>query len=121
MREVRGKYPEKVYQCAGNCDFFAPLPEEGVVEIEGLRIFYCHGHKYRVKSDLQGLAQAAKARDCDIAFFGHTHKALICEMDGVTLINPGSLRRKVGDGGSYCYLVIHDKKATPVLIGESVY
>lgn len=121
MREIRGEYPDKVYQCAGNCDFFAPIPEEGIVEIEGLRILFCHGHKYRAKSTLDGLLAAAKEKDCDIVLYGHTHKALITEREGVMLINPGSLRRKVGEGGSYCYLVIHQGKATPVLVGESVF
>ena len=120
MRTFWREYPEKVYVCAGNCDFFSPLPAEGELEIEQLKIFYCHGHAYRVKSDLHDLAREAKKRGCDIALYGHTHNALISEIDGVTLINPGSLRAAVGKGGSYCYLVIHGNKATPVIVGESV-
>lgn len=121
IRAFWDSYPDKIFQCSGNCDFFSPLPEEGVLEVESLRIFYCHGHKYRVKSDLNGLAMEAKKRGCDIALYGHTHCALISEIDGVTLINPGSLRRKVGEGGSYCYLVVHKNKATPVLVGETIF
>lgn len=120
MREVMREMPDKVYLCAGNCDFFSPLPQEGVLEIEQVRIFYCHGHKYRVKSGLETLAAEAKRRDCTIALYGHTHTALITQIDGVTLINPGSLRYDVGTGGGYCYLVIHKDKATPVLVGESL-
>ncbi|MBQ7949027.1 MAG: metallophosphoesterase [Clostridia bacterium] len=118
MREVRGLYPEKVYACGGNCDFFSPLPDAGEIELEGVKIFFCHGHKYGVKSDLHTLAQAAKSRDCDIALFGHTHSACIEEIEGVLLINPGSLRYSVGKGGSYCYLVVNKGKATPVIVGE---
>jgi len=121
MRSIWSENPEKVYLCSGNCDFFAVYPEEGVLEIEGLRIFYCHGHKYRVKSELYSLAARAKAQDCQIALYGHTHQALISEIEGVMLINPGSLRRSVGEGGSYCYLVINKEKATPVIVGQSVF
>ena len=121
MREVRTQYPEKVYACSGNCDFFSPIPEEGILEVECVRIFYCHGHKYRVKSELTRLAQAAKEKGCDIALYGHTHQADITEIDGVTLINPGSFKRSVENGGSYCYLVINREKFTPVIVGESVY
>ena len=121
MREIRAQYPEKVYACSGNCDFFSPIPEEGILEVEYLRIFYCHGHKYRVKSDLNALAQAAKERGCDIALYGHTHRSDITEINGVTLINPGSFKRPVGEGGSYCYLVVNCDKFTPVIVGESVY
>ncbi len=118
MREIAALYPEKVYRCAGNCDFCSPLPEEGVLEMEQVRIFYCHGHKYGVKRHLYDLASAAKARDCDIALYGHTHAANICKIEGVTLINPGTLSQPLERGGSYCYLVIHKKEITPVIVGE---
>ena len=120
MREVMGLYPDKVYLCAGNCDFFSPLPDEGILEVEYLKIFYCHGHKYGVKRDLHSLCKAAKEKGCDIALYGHTHDSLIAELDGVTLINPGSARYPAGEGGSYCYLVINKDQATPVIVGESV-
>ena len=118
MRDIYEAYPEKIYSCAGNCDFFSPLPEDGVLEIEYLKIYYCHGHKFGVKSELSKLAEAAKAKGADIVLYGHTHKALISEVDGVTMINPGTLRYSIGKGGSYCYLVIHKDKATPVIVGE---
>lgn len=121
MREVRGLYPEKVYSCGGNCDFFSPLPDDGELEVEGLKIYFCHGHRYGVKSELLSLALEAKKRDCEIALYGHTHIPKITEMEGVTLINPGSLRYSVGKGGSYCYLVIHKGKATPVLVGDEYF
>ncbi len=120
VRELTSAYPEKVYVCAGNCDFFSPYPDEGILEVERVRIFYCHGHRYGVKSGLENLAQAAKARDCEIALYGHTHAPLIRKIDGVTLINPGSLRHSPDLGGSYCYLVIEKKEITPVLVGEGV-
>lgn len=118
MREVSAKYPEKVFVCAGNCDFFSSHPEEGVLETEWLRVFYCHGHRYGVKSGLGVLAIEAKRQGCDVALYGHTHQALISEINGVLLINPGTLRRAVDEGGSYCYLVINKDKATPVIVGD---
>ena len=118
MRELMREYPEKVYLCGGNCDFFSSYPDEGILDVEGVRIFYCHGHKYRVKSTLSQLAVAAKRQGCDVALYGHTHMPLITEMEGVTLINPGSLRHNVGAGGSYAYLVVNGTKCTSVLVGE---
>ena len=118
MRELRSRYPDKVFVCAGNCDFFSPLPDCGELEVEYRKIFYCHGHHYGVKSDLNALAQEAKRRGADIALYGHTHRALISEEEGVLLINPGTMRYSVNKGGSYCYLVVHKDKATPVLVGD---
>ncbi len=118
MREYAKEYCEKLYAVAGNCDFFSPLPTEGVLEVEQVRIFYCHGHKYGVKRTLSELVQAAKSRDCEIALYGHTHEGRIDQINGVTLINPGTLRLPPSKGGSYCYLVIHKKEITPVLVGN---
>ena len=119
-RMLIGEFPEKTYACAGNCDFASPLPLEGELQVEKTSIFYCHGHTYGVKSGLARLALEAKRRGASIALYGHTHQAKIDEIDGVTLINPGTLKYPVGEGGSYCYLVVNGEKATPVLVGESL-
>ncbi len=121
MYELRSVFPEKVYACAGNCDPYSPLPDEGELEVERVKILYCHGHKYGVKRDLDMLARTAKSRDCQIVLYGHTHVANITKIDGVTLINPGSMRYGVGEGGSYCYLVIDKDKFTPVIVGEQYF
>jgi putative phosphoesterase len=121
VRELQSETPDKFYVVRGNCDFFSPLPEEWELEIERVKIYVCHGHKYGVKSSLISLAREAKRRGCQVAFYGHTHDALISEIDGVTLINPGSFKRPVGEGGSYAYVVIEKEKVTPVLVGQSVF
>ena len=119
-RMLISEYPEKAYACAGNCDFASPLPQEGKLQVEKCNIFYCHGHAYGVKSGLTRLVFEAKRRGAQIALYGHTHQASIDEIDGVTLINPGTLKYPVGEGGSYCYLVINGEKATPVIVGEGL-
>ena len=67
MRETRSLYPDKVYTVGGNCDFFAPLPQDGELEVEGIKIFYCHGHRYGVKDGREKLAAEAKRRGCGLA------------------------------------------------------
>lgn len=121
IRTLMADYPDKFYFCRGNCDFFSPLPLSGELEVEGVKIFYCHGHEYGVKSRLSSLVEAGKARGAQLVLYGHTHRALISEEEGITLVNPGSLKRPVGEGGSYCYLVVNKDKFTPVLVGESVF
>lgn len=120
LGKVLEQADKKTVFCRGNCDFFARVDEDGVLEVENIKIFYCHGHKYGVKLGLNKLARVTKEKGCQIALYGHTHNAKITEMDGVTLINPGSLRLPVGEGGSYCYLVVNGDKITPVIVGESV-
>ena len=117
MSEVLALYPKKTFVCRGNCDL-ARAPREGELEIEGVKIFFCHGDAYRVKWELFRLAEEAKSRGCQLALFGHTHRAEIAEVDGVTLVNPGSMKLPPFFGGSYAYITFKDGKAHPVIIGE---
>ncbi len=113
MLETVKNYPEKTYVCQGNCDLGYGRAEY-VLEVEGVRIFCCHGHRYGVKSGLYKLALCAKENDCSVALYGHTHEARIDEVDGVLCINPGSLGEWVESG--YAYLAVHRNKVTPVLV-----
>lgn len=113
-REIFREYPEKTYVLAGNNDFFGGQ-NELVLDVEGRRIFACHGHRYGVKSGTERLVAAAKERFCDIALYGHTHISEVREEDGVLLVNPGCMTR-FSPRDTYCYLVINDKKAVPTIV-----
>lgn len=120
LRLALEECPKKTHFCVGNCDFYPGVLDEGVLEVENARIFYCHGHRYGVKGGLGVLARRAKELNCQLALYGHTHQAGITEIDGVTLVNPGSLRYPFGEGGSYAYIVVNGEKITAVIVGESV-
>lgn len=113
MRPYSAEDPDKFILLQGNCDALSGL-RDYVLEAEGKRIFCCHGHRYGVKRGLEDLAQAAKERDCDIALYGHTHSADICEVNGVLCINPGAMSGYMGV--SYCYLVLHGDKVVPTIV-----
>lgn len=111
---IRNKYPDKTIVINGNCDLDKMSDDEKVVEVEGVKIFMCHGHTYGVKQALFHLAEEAKSAGCSIALYGHTHCAKVDEIDGVKLINPGNLSRY--SSNSYCYLAVHNGKATEVIV-----
>jgi hypothetical protein len=75
----------------GNNDFFTGYPKEIETEIAGRKVLITHGHYYMVSLDLRTIEDEARSRGMDIVMFGHTHKPVIQTVDGVTLINPGSL------------------------------
>ncbi len=81
------------YAVAGNCDYGALEPLDGLAAFDGVVIFYTHGHMYGVKYDLDTITEAAAARGADIALFGHTHVPLAEQREGVFLFNPGSCGR----------------------------
>ncbi len=117
MREIEEKYPEKTYVLKGNCDLCGGL-REAEIEIEGVKIFACHGDLYRVKSETYTLLREAKERGADVALYGHTHNAEITESDGVTLVCPGTMKFPLYRGGTYAYLVITGTKCVATIVGE---
>ena len=60
-------YPSlRAYAVAGNCDFGALEPLDGLAAFDGVVVFYTHGHMYGVKYDLDTLADAAAARGAGV-------------------------------------------------------
>lgn len=101
------EFPHKrVYAVAGNCDFDALEPLDGLAAFDQVIVFYTHGNMYGVKYDLDTLAEAAKARGAEIALFGHTHAAHNEVRSGVRLFNPGSCGRCYTGKDTYGVLLL---------------
>ena len=92
-KELERLFPRKVMICVkGNNDFFDnSYPLERCFELGGKKIFMCHGHKYHVKMSLMSLVYKGKECEADIVLFGHTHRSFLEEIDGMTVMNPGSV------------------------------
>ena len=57
-------YPDKkFYTVAGNCDYNSFVPSVAIAEIEGIKIFYTHGHTLGVKSTTEHLLKTAKQNE----------------------------------------------------------
>ena len=99
------------YFVQGNNDFFAYLPKEIEMRLGKERLFLTHGHLYGVGFDLQGLADEARARNCSMALFGHTHRPFSRVVNGVLCINPGSINFPRQDNRKPSYAMFYlDKK-----------
>ena len=46
---------------------------------------------YNVKYEYNTIFYKGKSVGADIVLFGHSHKALISNYDGITIMNPGSI------------------------------
>jgi len=112
----------------GNCDWGFGDTYCGTsrtLDIEGARIFICHGHRHDVVSgDYSVLTSAANSMRADIALFGHTHyseynvvlkpgKTDINEKGAALhIMNPGSIARPRGGeikGKSYGVIMLDGK------------
>ena len=79
---------------------------------DGVVIFYTHGHMYGVKYDLDTLADAAAARGAEVALFGHTHKPIALQKNGVFLFNPGSCGRCYTGPNTYGVMLLDKGRIT---------
>ena len=91
----------------GNNDFFSRLDREREIDIAGHKAVITHGHYYGVSMGPEGLVDEAKSRGCDIAMYGHTHRPFLDVIDGVTVLNPGSLSYPRQEGRRPSYMIIH--------------
>ncbi len=95
----------------GNCDNDISLPRDLVEEVGSHRAFLTHGHDYGVGSnlyDLDRIIDAAKEKDCDMIFFGHTHIPILeLGYKGMTIMNPGSLTSPRQKSGKYTYGILN--------------
>ena len=96
LKEITEGFNGEVYAVRGNCDFKGIYPEERVIEIQGKKIFMCHGHRYGVKYGYNSIFYRGKEVGADIVLFGHSHLPIIDEHDGLILMNPGSISHGVG-------------------------
>ena len=101
-------YPDKeYYMVPGNCDFLVSgVPDEKILEIEGLKVLITHGNRYGVKGGLGRLRSRSLRDKLDIALFGHTHIPLVEKKDGLLLVNPGSAGYPRGGPSTYALLEI---------------
>ncbi len=84
-------YNKPLISVSGNCDMFPSVPRVTVTEIDGVYTYICHGNA--LYGDERAVAHEAKANGCSLAFFGHTHVPTDTVIDGVRVINPGSISR----------------------------
>ena len=92
-----------VYMVAGNNDFYTDLPGQAVIDLDGYRAFITHGHGYHVSYSPNRLVAEALHRNAQIAMYGHTHVPHLEQVEGVIVLNPGSLSypRQAGREPSY--------------------
>lgn len=114
---IAQQYPEiPVFAVAGNCDisakYLAPVYQESILDIDGVRVLLVHGHNHMVKDGEGGLGvleKYARSKGVDAVLFGHTHVKYDKYVDGLYLFNPGSTS-KPRDGGDPSFGVITIQK-----------
>jgi len=104
-----------VIKVPGNCDHRSTEPRELLQTIADRKFLITHGDLYKVKNGLNRLVEKAKELKASVVLFGHTHNPLIQKLDGVLLINPGTLMNG-SDSKSYAVLTVTPFKVTAEIV-----
>lgn len=95
-----------MYCVRGNNDFFTDMAKEHELTICGKKMMITHGHYYHVSMGETRLAEEGVARGIDYIFYGHTHRPVIENIDGVNIINPGSIAYPRQFDRDYTYMIM---------------
>ena len=77
----------------GNNDYGHLTPESVVFDFCGYRFFMCHGHRHGVYVSYHSLVTAAQSNEANVVLFGHAHVPFYKTVEGILLLNPGSVGR----------------------------
>ena len=96
----------------GNNDWSSAVPEQLVLDLDGVVTLAVHGHTCGVKGGLGRLKQLAQQKNAQLVLFGHTHRPFTDYTDSMWLVNPGSLGEYRNP--TYCIVEIKNGKVTDV-------
>ncbi len=89
--DVAKSHPDKEFVFVkGECDFCNASTKQ-LLKAGKCRIFCAHGNEQNVTNGLDEIISEAKASDCNIILYGHTHVYKTDKVDGIYIMNPGSL------------------------------
>ena len=106
---LRIRHPElKVTAVKGNNDYAAMYPYETVAAEGQYRILIAHGHRFSLRASIESVISGASLYECTAVFYGHTHRQLYKIVDGITAVNPGSVK-SYGDTSCYAVVTVPDR------------
>ena len=103
---------EDMKSVKGNMDFDQSYPLFQIKEIDQERIIWVHGHLHDVKNSMQTLVFTAKEAQANFAFFGHTHELGVEMIEGILVLNPGSILLPRGAHKIKTYAIVETTKDT---------
>ena len=87
----------------GNTDQESSGSVEELFTFENTRVYMTHGHVYKVQDGLEELCEAGARNNADIVLFGHTHRPFLSYINGIWVMNPGQIGRKLGENTPATY------------------
>lgn len=107
--ELPAHFLDGFISVCGNNDSSMDFPDSRIVELDGIKILVTHGHRYIYFGRLDMLVSKALYEGCKMVFFGHTHSFHYEVIEGVHLVNPGSITyNRDGSKPSYALVTLEN-------------
>lgn len=108
LEDYASDYPHWVF-VRGNNDLDYDMPDSRIINIAGVRMYITHSHHFGYYDREHRLAAQGRRENCQVVIYGHTHVPQAEKVDGIWLINPGSMTFP-RDGNTPCYakMIIED-------------
>lgn len=91
---IKMLYHNKKFICVcGNCDVDSDEKLSRVEVFDNKTVYFTHGHYHNVKYTDNYLIEAAKQSGADIVLYGHTHISREEYLNGIYIMNPGSISK----------------------------
>ncbi len=101
----------------GNNDCGYDLPQQCVLPFGDHRILLIHSHQFPYRKRDERMLEYAREHGCDIVCYGHTHVADVRVVNGITLLNPGSLKySRDGRPPSYAILTLEQEQVDAQIV-----
>jgi putative phosphoesterase len=99
LASARAGFDHSWHAVRGNGDYQFSLPDSMMLEISARTLFLSHGNRHNVREGCKTIAAAARNAGAEAALFGHTHIPYCATVNGIFLLNPGSIGRPRSDAG----------------------
>ncbi|MEL7657235.1 MAG: metallophosphoesterase [Bacillota bacterium] len=118
-KKMKDQLNVSVLSVKGNMDGSFSKDGYHILETEFGKIYLAHGHMESVKQSLENIMYKAESLECKAVFFGHTHIPMFRQVEGMYLLNPGSLTLPVGGRkGSYAIASIAENSLDATILFE---
>jgi len=122
LEGIHEKYNIPVYRVAGNEDFmYTDVPDRHLLVTDNCVMLMVHGHQWDLNpyydkefmyKKYSAMAEAASYDGARILIFGHTHKTAIVCINGIWLINPGSMYNDGRSAMNYMVMIAENELIT---------
>ena len=107
VQDANFEFYDKFIGVQGNCDIGCLYRKEVIFQVESVTVLAVHGDLFGVKVSTKRLVEYAKKRGASLVLYGHTHIKDYKVVDGITLVNPGTLSN-YGTEKTFAFITIEN-------------